>query len=260
MKVGKWLKWLAGGALLTVVVIAAVAYLLISWVPADYKPTRLSHNQKTLVAGDEFVPHILAFGNSAQKNRPYTWSITQEQLNAYLASVDQITDFLTPGPNKAGRVYETMAGVGLVEPATTLHDGVLTLMVRQCEYNKVLSVDVSIRLTAAKLLRVRLEQLRIGRLRVPEFFLRGRIRSFRDMMLAQMPDGDTKVVPRLKGRTLVGVSSNDLGELLSVLVRAVDEAPIRPRLTWPIGKKSVQVDRIEIDEGLLTLHLVPAGD
>jgi len=257
MAVGVWVKRLAVIVPTAVFVVAAGLYLLASWVPGSYRPARLTEPERRLVASDEFVPHILAFGNRAQENQPYTWSIEQRQLNEYLASVDEIADYLSPGPGRTGRAYEVLEEAHLAEPAAALDDGVLRLMVRETRYNKILSVGISFVLDQQGLLRVRLRRLRIGCLRVPESWFQDQLEQFRRRMLREMPQPEAPIGPAAQGRGFVGVSCDDLGELLAILVRATDRHPLRPILTWPIGDKTVRVERIVIDDGRLTLHLVP---
>ena len=59
---------------------------------------------------------------------------------------------------KAGEVYRAMEKAGFIDPAVSLGDGILTVMVRSKEYDKVLSADVSFSFTADRKLRVRLEE------------------------------------------------------------------------------------------------------
>jgi len=250
------IAYLVFGSIGAVLLAAATLYLLASWIPGDYRPARLSQLQKDRVAADEFVPHVLQFGNWAQRNRPFTWSVDQGQLNRYLASMDEIADYLSPGPNRAGRVYAALGRAQLAEPACALDDGVLTLMVRQTGHNKILSVDVELRIDEAGVLCVRLKRLRVGRLTVPQRFFQAQLRSVRQTILRGIAGGDND---RDGAAGLEGVSCTDIVELLAVLVRAIDEKPIRPVLTWPVGHKTVRVRRITIDDGVLALRLEPVG-
>jgi len=259
----------AATKLLVVIVLAlllgaAVLYLTASSIPSGYAPNpgRLGHQARKRVAQDQFTPHILVFGNRAQKNEPFTWSASQDQLNNYLAAADEIAA-IQPR-RKRTRVHELMDKAGLADPFVALDDGVLTLMVRLKAYNKIVSADLSFSFTPAKELRVRLGGTRIGLLPIPDSVVRGRLKRLQRMLRARVarrrpaPEPGAAAGKRASGGDGPAEMSADVvGGLLGAVIAAIDEEPISAELTWPVNRKSVRIEGIDIDDGLLTLHVVP---
>jgi hypothetical protein len=55
----------------------------------------------------------------------------------------------------------------------------------------------------------------------------------------------------------VGPSSRDIARILRALLGAVEGEPVPTDLTWPVNRKRVRIDGIEIGNGALRLHVVP---
>jgi len=254
MSVVKTLKWAAAVSVVGVLVVGVTLYMYASRIPENYLPAQLRQDEKKQVAHD-FVNHLLAFGNDAQHNRPYTWSVTAEQLNAYLASMDEIATNLPGG--EPGKVYEMMDSIGLAEPAVAMNDGVLIIMARLREYNKVLSADVSLTVTSKEKLRIRLEALRVGRLIIPDSYVGRWMEELKRTLSAGWSKSSNAGAKRPKAATFTGLSSDDIASVLGVAVSAINEEPISPELTWPVNKKRVRIEAIDIDDGRATLHVVP---
>ncbi len=241
--------------LATVAFIAAGVFVLTSWVPGAYQPARLSDQMRTAVANSHFPSHLLDFGNATQLNEPFTWTLTDGQLNAYLGSADEIVDFLSPGPHMAGRVDAVLAEAEITGVAGALDDGVLTLMARRVGRNQIISVDVSFDYTADGRLKVSLEQLRIGLLPIPRKLISAQIRQFANSLgqgSAEVGSTDGK-----RAGSIAGVSADDLARLTGQLVKALDGEPVDPVIKWPVGKKTVRINQTDIDDGKLILHVQP---
>ena len=241
------------GIVVVALVVAAGLYLRASVIPEAYRPAVLTQAQKRAVASDDFVPHLAEFGNDAGRAVPFTWSVTARQLNEYLASMDEIADFLRPGPGRAGEVTAALDEAHLASPAAALQDGLLTLMIRQSQANKILSMDVGFSFTEAGLLRVHLRRMRIGLLKLPPWLVRSWQEQIKSMLLEQLGSYDR----RRAGSALSGVTSEDLGLVLSKLLLAMDGAPIEPELVWPIGRKRVRIEQVGITPEAITLHARP---
>ena len=164
MRLRKILKWtlvvVAVGSLLAVVVL----YILASRIPSQYHPVQLAQDQRE-EASREFLRKLQDFGNASQRNAGFSWSISQDQLNSYLASMDEIAAIIPA--DEPVIVTQQLASVGVGQPVVHLDDGILTVMVSVAGNSKVLSFDLSFEFTAAGLLQVRLAEARVGNLPIP---------------------------------------------------------------------------------------------
>ncbi len=238
-----------------VAVVMAVVFLLTSWVPRAYAPAKLSAEMRTAVANSHFPSHLMDFGNAAQLNEPFTWTLTDGQLNSYLASADEIADFFSPGPDMKGQVDSVLAAAELTGLAGALDDGELTLMARRVGRKQIISIGVSFDHTAGGRVKVSLKHLRLGLLPLPRKLIRSEIRQFAKALperQARAGSADDKRVG-----LLAAVSADDLASLIGQLLRAIDGEPISPVIDWPVGKKTVRIERTDIDDGKMTLHVQP---
>lgn len=255
MRLGKTIKLglvVAGSA---AAIAAGVIYIQASRIPRGYRPAQLSAEQKQQAAKEFLNRKILhEFGNAAQRNEPFDWVITQDQLNRYLSAMDEIA---ASAPSaEPGMVYRGMEEAGLAAPAVLLQDGKVTLMVRSSRHQKILSADVSFAFTRDRKLRVRLLAARVGLLTLPDSWVRQRIEELRSAALAGL--GDSEQSGR-SGGGLAGFSSRDVGDVLAAVLAGIDREPISTELTWRVNKKHVRIEGIDIADGTLRLRVVPAG-
>jgi len=240
------------GVIVLAVLVLAALYLQASRVPPQYAPLPLAQ-EKREQAAKEFVNHIGEFSNNAQLNDSFDWQITQDQINRYLASMDEIAANRVGG--RAGEVNQMMDSVGLTDPAVVLDHGVLTLLVRARDYGKVVSADLSFSFTPDKKLRILLGQTRIGRLPIPDTFIRGPLEKLKEMLRSNPPRRARR--PH-KGRdALPDASAEDVGAVVATVIGAIDSDPITAELVGGINNKRVRVEGIDIEPGVLTLHVVP---
>ena len=237
--------------LLSVVGVAAAgavtAYLLASSVPSYYRPARLGAAEKD-AAMREFRRRLMEFNNDGQKNEPFTWSVTQDQLNRYLDSMDEIA---IQGGAKPGSAHRAMESVGLAEPAVILDGGRVRLVARSLQYQKVVSIDLSLVIGPDGRLRVSLAGARIGQLPMPASLVRSLIERLRGKF-TQRP-GTQTTAPAIGG-----LDSSQVAQVLQRVISAIDGEPIATEMTWRITtRKRVRVTRIDIDAGRLTLHIDP---
>lgn len=146
----------------------------------------------------------------------------------------------------------------MAEPTVSLHNGILTFMVRSKEHNKVLSADVSFSFTTDKTLCVRLVGVRVGKLTLPISWGQSRLQEIKRLapMKSRLRANNNE---RLGGRGSSGLSSQDLALVLEAILSAIDEEPISTELTWPVNEKPVQIEGVEISNGVLRLHVAPIG-
>lgn len=248
MKVGRLAKWTAVAIPAVLAMTALVAYIQASRFPRFYAPAFLDASQRDRAAKDFFNRKILAeFGNAAQANEPFDWSINEDEINRYLASIDEIA---SSAPSvKPGELTRQMVRAGLADPSVALRNGKLTLMARSSEYHKIISADLALLLTDGGMLEVHLGQVRTGRLPLPDSVIRDRVAEVRASLLA----GDSEHEPTDLG----GVSSREVGPALRNVLAAIDAEPIRPELTWRLNNKRVRIAAIEIADGTLRLNFVP---
>jgi len=254
MPAGKALKRSGFIGAAAIVLIGVVLYVQASRIPARYRPAQLTAAEKQRAAKEFYSRIVNEFGNDAQRNEPYEWSVSEEQFNAWLASMDEIASKTHTG--KPGQVYKAMAQAGLAGPAVALRDGVMTLMMRSTKHQKILSVDIAFTFTPEKKLRLQVRGLRLGRLAVPDSLVRSRLEELKRLSSSAARDGPAG---RSRRATMAGVSSDDVAAVLGAVLAAIDEEPIRPELTWPVNKKRVRIERIEIAGGMLRLHVTPVG-
>ena len=221
------------------------AYILASRVPSDYKPMRLTVAEKD-AAMREFRRRLMEFNNEGQKNEPFDWTLTQNQLNRYLDSMDEIA---VQGGAKAGAVHRAMESIGLAEPAVVLDDGQVRIVARSLQYKKIVSLNIGLRLGPDGRLRVGIESASIGQLPMPASLVRSVIGRLRAKLSKAV--GETTSAPAMGG-----LDSSQVGLVLQRLISAIDGEPIPTEMTWRIQtRKRVRVTRIDIADGKLTLHM-----
>jgi len=246
MRAGRVIRRVLLGLVATVALAAAVAYLLASRVPEGYRPARLSREQK----GEQvqhFVHEGLRFMDEGEKVQPFRWSIGEDALNRYLESMDEIAFQINA---KRGQAYRMMEKAGLSDPAVSLRGGVVRLMARSAEYEKIVSVGLRLEITPQRKLRVRLAGAWIGQLPVPRALLRGQIERLRSAVGTQ----PVRSAPSIRS----AASAAPVGRVLQQVIGAVDGEPINTVMTWKVQtRKRVRVVGIDVDGGQLTLHVEP---
>jgi len=237
--------------LLSVAAVAAAgvltAYILASSVPSYYRPVRLTAAEKDS-AMREFRRRLMDFNNDGQKNEPFNWTVTQDQLNRYLDSMDEIA---MQGGAKPGSVHRAMESVGLAEPAVILDGGHVRLVAKSLQYQKVVSIDLSLAIGPDSRLRVSVAGAWIGQLPMPASLVRSLVERLRGKF-AKKPAGQTTAP------AIGGLDSSQVALVLQRVISAIDGEPIATEMTWRITtRKRVRVTRIDIDAGRLTLHMAP---
>ncbi len=231
----------------SLMLLASVIFLIASSVPAGYNPVRLNQQEREKFAQDFINNHAVEFLNKTWENKDFTHEITQDELNWYLAALEEIA-FLKPGKagekKKSGEVYEAMDKAGLADPVITMDDGVITLMVRTKDSNKVLSVDISMKITDDERLAVRLEQVRIGRMPIPSSVLNKGLRAMKNAIKKRNVNGED--------------AAKDLDGLLGTVLASINEEPIPTEMKF---KKKVirKIVELNIDDGKLVMHVVPVA-
>lgn len=241
------LAWTA----ITLVLTFATLYMLASWQPGAYAPPQLTQEQKDDWAHD-FVGNINDFNNKVgAEAEPFTWELSTEVMNYYLASMDQIVAFY-PG-RQFGEVQAMLDTAGVEEPMVLLDKDRMTVMIRSNEYGMVGSADIRIRMMDDERIKVSLESARIGLLPVPRIEVQRRLRQFK----AAFQDRLDRLHQAPAGRGDGGISMPMLpfDRVLATLILAIDEKPLPTR--FEISNRWVRIEDISISDNQLTLTLVP---
>ncbi|MCD4823574.1 MAG: hypothetical protein K8S55_03135 [Phycisphaerae bacterium] len=246
------LKKTIRGAILIVIfglmLALAITFLLASMVPQDYEPRQLTQQERQNVARKFANKAINDLLNKFEDVKPFTHTITEDELNHYLASLDEIA-FLRLGKknaaSKSTELFEAMDKAGFLDPMVKMDDGVLTIMVQTRSSKKVISLDLSFMITDDGRLTVNLEQVRIGRMPVPQFIISEGLEALQ------------KTLPQSQSGKLNRMSVRNLDLMIATIIGSIGETPIPTKIAIS-RKKPKQLRRIDIEDGELKLHFVPA--
>jgi hypothetical protein len=252
MSVRKWIVRALLLLVLAVLIAAGGAYVLSTRAPAEYRPAALAPEQQEQHRA-ELVEQVADFHNQAGAGQPFRWTISQQQANDYLSSLDAFAR-LDPG-NRVVPSRE-MERVGLRAPAVAMRDSSLRLMVYSTKYDKVLAADVAFQFDAQGRLRLAVESVQIGSLPVPASLADQKLATLREQLSGLLRQAQAD------GAGAVGpVATKDLAELLAATVSMLDGQAVDPVLPIP-GHHTVHRVRIQsvtIADGKLTLEVAPVG-
>ena len=233
------------GAVFLLMLVMAVLFLVASTVPSAYGPYQLTQQQRKDAAQDFINKHGAPLLEEIRRPEPFEHVITDEQLNWYLASLEEIA-FLKPGKRgqvrKTSGVYEAMDKAGFDGPAVRLDDGLMTLMLRSKSANKVISVDVGFELTDDRQVIISIKGIRIGRLAVPQGFVSGSLDALKQAVGPQQEFNED--------------SLRDLDGIIAGVIAKINDKPLPAE--FKLGSKRVREIRdLKIDDGKLTIKIVP---
>ncbi len=254
----KTIKYTVIAIVALVMLVALGIFLLASWKPSEYEPIRLSDGQKHEVASKFINKVVNAFLEGGQSDGPFSLTFTQDQMNRYLTSMDHIATLRASV--KHGDVYKLMDDVGLAEPVVHLPDGVLVIMVRTRDYEKVLSAGLTFTFNEDESLKIDLHSAHIGRVPVPKALVRNRLQPVKAILREQMekmqPASTRPTKP--KGFVLVGFSSRDIARVIRGTIMAIDEEAIPASdLVSKTGGGRIRITGIDIKDRKMTLHFTP---
>lgn len=261
MRAGRIIRRSLLAGLVVVVLAVGVVFLLASRIPSSYRPARLSPAEQERLASAWKVRDgrvrgfmgLLADFDDAGSGRPFAWTITQEEANLCLASVDGIASLGWGAPVFPMAELER---AGFSEPAVAMRAGVLTLMVRSSTHGKILSVDVGFAFEKEGNLRMEIRAMRVGVMPVPKALFEDELQRLREDVQALL--GDASAVGR--GRHYGALSAEDVAKFMRVAVGMLDGKAVRPEIRWPLGADHrVLVKKVEINKERLTLHIEPVG-
>ena len=234
---------------------AAVIFGLADRVPEDY---RIAITRITLLSEinkpeedprRDFATLVSEFSEKIGKGEPVWFTITADEVNLSLASMDEIASYYpTSRPIRPSPILQR---AGFTGPVVAMDDGVLTLMAWSTKYNKVISVDVNFVFDRAGSVRMQIIALRIGLVPVPKFFLEKVVSHLRERIY--------RLMERFKEAQ--GNYENDVKgivKLLQTLANMLDGKPVRTEIKWKLGAaKHIMIDAIKITDGVMKLHFRP---
>ncbi|MCY2928446.1 MAG: hypothetical protein NTV86_02945 [Planctomycetota bacterium] len=264
----KIIQYGAVGFFVLVALPAVGLYIAATRTPKDYHPLLeyLTREEREDIA-QRFIVTVANFHNSAQNVEPFTWSITSDQLNEYLGSMDAIAWTLLPTPppegaatrpdpsfeSYASRFQAQMDGLGLGGWCGAVTDDGIRLMVKSTKYNKIFSATLEFEVKDDKQMWVRITHARFGTLMIPKWIIRNGLVKLRESMARRGTRGEDPA------RAHAGRKPNkDVIVLLeSLLDMAIDDRPREPVLSVPGKIKPTLIEKVEISNGTLTIHARP---
>lgn len=241
------IKWILFAVAVALVLAIVTSYLLVRSVPPQYKPAILTETQKAEAAG-KFLMRVQEFGNTAGRNEPFDWTITEDEINETLASLEQIAEKVEQG--RAADVHRALEKVGIHNPAVSLDDGVMTLMMHVPNMDKLVSADLAFEVTPDNKIVVRPTSTRLGRFPIPMSLARGRINQLQQALAQRHTKASSKP-------SFGGLSTDDLAEAMIAIIGAIDATPMPAEHVWPVTRKRFRIESIKISEGKMTLHIIP---
>lgn len=247
MKRKKLFGWIGLVVLFAVMLLAAIGLLLASSPPAAYQPFQLTQQAQSQTA-DAFMERCIAFADGIrQPNKPYSFTIEEDEMNQYLASLDQIA-FLTYSSEDVSRrpseLVEAMDRVGIVDPVVDMQDGLLSILVRTKNGNKIVSIDVSFEFADDEQMFIRLDGVRIGKLPISRTFVEGSLERLQES------------VGHVEGQ-MEASSIQNMDMVLGEVIRSIGGGAVSTRLPFSESRPK-RIRDIEITDRALTIHFVPA--
>jgi RNase P/RNase MRP subunit p29 len=247
MKSKKLLGWVGLIILFVLMFLTAVAFLLASSRPDEWEPYQLRNEDQRVIANRFATRMINELVNGLRDIKPFSFTIHEEEMNEYLASLDEIA-FLTYSQDEVARksseLVAAMDKVGIADPVVDMRPDTLTLMVRTKKGNKIISLDLVFEFTDDEQMYVKLDGVRLGLLPLPQGFVSGSLEKVQGAIGGgggELNESSVKDMDRIVGGLISGIG----GEPLPTRLPIVESRPKRIR-------------DIEIDEQKLTIHFVPA--
>ncbi|MEN6506228.1 MAG: hypothetical protein ABFD92_16965 [Planctomycetaceae bacterium] len=259
----KIILWTPLGLLGLLLILAAGAYVLASLLPKNYQPERLCEYDKHQVTMAFYNNVIETFANHSRSREPFSVTYTQKEVNQYLASIDAIVG---ARPNKAnvktqyGSVYALLARAGLADPAVNFAPGVLTVMIRSQQFDKMLSAAITFNFDENRQLHVGMSGAYVGRLRVPDWFVRDRLMALKPLLQKELQkiESATSQPTKNRGVGMIGFSTAEIGTAIAAAITAIDEKPISSAGLTSKGSR-IRITAIDVEEGKITLHFSPVS-
>ncbi len=171
----------------------------------------------------------------------------------------QLTDF-----QEANETNDRVIQSALRETDTTvlaralvaMDDGVLTLMGKIRDYNKVISIDLAFDIDDAGEIAIEIREIRVGVLPIPRWLVDEALAEAR-LELAEQLAKAQRGEPAVMG----AVNMNDLAGLMKRIITMLDGRRVPAEITVKAGARHrTIIQQIEIDDGKLTLTCEAPGE
>jgi len=234
------------GMLVVLALLVVLLYVQANREPGLYHPARLQGPQREESAV-AFYNRLADFHNHAVDTKPFEWTISQQEIDAYVASLDEIVAMF---PNQQpGQVREAMAEAQVRDPAVGLVDGQITLMIRWDPVGAVLSARLKLQPVADGRLKVKLERVRLGRLAVPQALVHSQLRRLAyDLENAALDENGSGVMALASGASQLGQS---------LLRAAMEDEPVDPVIRVQGRRWRIHDVRIDPQQIVLSLQPIP---
>ena len=252
MQAGRAIRRALGILLLVVGLAAVLAYGLASRIPSDYRPARLTADQQQEQV-NTFLALLGRFSEHGGAGRPFTWSVTEEDANLCLGSIDAIASF------RPGEPVHPMAELereGFADPAVAMHEGVLRLMIRSTGSKKILGIDLGFVFDDRGGVQAKILGMRVGAMPVPKILLRRKLRELRGDLQELLAEAEAG-----QSGSFGSIRTGDVARFLKAVVGMLDGEPASPELVWDdrAAAHPLRITKVELTEGKLTLHISPAS-
>jgi hypothetical protein len=255
MRVLRAIKWSLLVLVLVLVLSAGLLYWMASRVPSGYRPAQLTHEQRLHVAHTVLPSDVSAFHNIVQAGQLDTFSVGEERINQYLASLDEIATELNHA--RPGTIQKKFQDMGVAEPAVDLQPGSMVFMIRSAEYEKILSIQIGLEVKDEKVI-AEVESVRVGSMPVPRSMVRGQLEKL-GKALGRL-EQDTR-----RGRDDADVWNAPSTLLPSLLKSALEREPLPATFDVRVARsrrdtsslRRVRIEKIAITDDEVQLWLDP---
>lgn len=226
-------RWVLLSVGLLAMVLVVTAWLMLQHIPAWYRPARIPAAQLQQVRNDLLATYDSLAGEMNAATGPFDFRLTQEQVNAWLASRAEIV----PG---AGRWLPPF----LSDPAVVIDGDGVRLGITYSDHGLRTVVSARLRLGAdAQGIHLRLEEVASGSLGLPRSWIR-------DALSALGP----QVVP-LAEQMGVDVPERALPEL----ERLVEGITLPNEGVWQNPRVRFRVVGLRVEPGVIVITFEPIG-
>ncbi len=241
--------WASLTVLFIVVLLVAVALLLASSRPSAWHPYQLTHEQQKEVAEHFATRSINELVNGMRGFEPFSFTITEEEMNGYLASLDELAMLAYSSEDISRRPSELVAAmdrVGIADPVVDMREDRLRLLARTKKGNKIVSLDIAFEFTDDEKLYITIDGVHIGLLPIPKALVSGSL----EQLQKSVSHKDAENVE-------TSLQNTDL--IFGSVIRSIGGEPVSTRLPFSDSRPK-RIHDIEIDEQSLTIHFVPVSE
>lgn len=246
----KIVQYAVVGFLLLIALPLVVMYVAATMTPSDYQPLRerMSEADRKEVANRCISDYMTNFQSMTEDVKPFTWSLTEKELNLYVSSIDEIV--WTGEAGVGGKARSQMENLGLTGWCVALTDEGIKVMVKSTRYDKVLSATLAFQSAPGNQMRVGIERVRMGKLALPKSVIVSALTKLKEQLGKSRREGSA-------GKKHGGAKlTANLGAMLeNVLQMAIDNKPQEAILTGFV--KPTRIEKVETAGGTLTFHFRP---